>query len=228
MSEFANAASRRSLLIAGAAATLLAALPATRLVARPISTTSLETSKGKTMSYLTLKDGTQIFYKDWGTGQPIVFHHGWPLSGDDWDNQMLFFLATGLPRDRPRPPRPRPLDPDRQRQRHGHLRRRRRRAGGGARPARTRSMSAIRPAAAKWPATSPATAPGPRRQGGADRRRAAGHAQDAQPTPAARRSRCSTASARRSRPTARSSTSMSPSRSLLRLQPAGREGLARA
>ena len=96
MSEFVNTASRRSLLIAGAAtATFLAALPATRLVARPISTPSLETSKGNNMSYLTMKDGTQIFYKDWGTGQPIVFHHGWPLSGDDWDNQMLFFLAKG-------------------------------------------------------------------------------------------------------------------------------------
>src|ERR1700749_990511 len=41
------------------------------------------------------KDGTEIFYKDWGTGQPIVFHHGWPLSSDDWDSQMLFFLAQG-------------------------------------------------------------------------------------------------------------------------------------
>lgn len=41
------------------------------------------------------KDGTTIFYKDWGTGQPIVFHHGWPLSADDWDAQMLFFLAQG-------------------------------------------------------------------------------------------------------------------------------------
>jgi len=40
-------------------------------------------------------DGTQIFYKDWGTGQPVVFHHGWPLSSDDWDAQMMFFLARG-------------------------------------------------------------------------------------------------------------------------------------
>lgn len=42
-------------------------------------------------------DGTEIFYKDWGStdAQPIVFHHGWPLSGDDWDNQMLFFLSKG-------------------------------------------------------------------------------------------------------------------------------------
>ena len=47
------------------------------------------------MSTITTKDGTQIFYKDWGTGQPIVFHHGWPLSSDDWDAQMLFFLAQG-------------------------------------------------------------------------------------------------------------------------------------
>ena len=46
-------------------------------------------------STLTTKDGVQIFYKDWGTGQPIVFHHGWPLSADDWDAQMLFFLAKG-------------------------------------------------------------------------------------------------------------------------------------
>jgi len=43
----------------------------------------------------TTKDGTQIYYKDWGRGQPVVFHHGWPLSTDDWDAQMLFFLAQG-------------------------------------------------------------------------------------------------------------------------------------
>jgi non-heme chloroperoxidase len=48
------------------------------------------------MSKITVKDGTEIYYKDWGTGQPIVFHHGWPLSGDDWDAQMMFFLAQGF------------------------------------------------------------------------------------------------------------------------------------
>jgi non-heme chloroperoxidase len=47
------------------------------------------------MGMITTADGTEIFYKDWGTGQPIVFSHGWPLSSDDWDTQMLFFLAHG-------------------------------------------------------------------------------------------------------------------------------------
>lgn len=47
------------------------------------------------MSSIKLKDGTEMYYKDWGTGQPLVFHHGWPLSGDDWDAQMIFFLNKG-------------------------------------------------------------------------------------------------------------------------------------
>src|SRR5712692_2821570 len=47
------------------------------------------------MSTVTTKDGVEIFYKDWGRGQPIVFHHGWPLSGDDWDTQMLYFVEKG-------------------------------------------------------------------------------------------------------------------------------------
>jgi non-heme chloroperoxidase len=47
------------------------------------------------MPTVTTKDGVEIFYKDWGSGQPIVFSHGWPLSGDDWDPQMLFFLSKG-------------------------------------------------------------------------------------------------------------------------------------
>ena len=47
------------------------------------------------MATITTKDGTQIFYKDWGKGQPIVFSHGWPLTADDWDGQMLFFGQRG-------------------------------------------------------------------------------------------------------------------------------------
>ncbi|MBZ9813975.1 alpha/beta hydrolase [Mesorhizobium sp. CA15] len=54
-----------------------------------------QTKSGSGSGTITTKDGTQIFYKDWGTGQPVVFHHGWPLSSDDWDAQMLFFLAQG-------------------------------------------------------------------------------------------------------------------------------------
>jgi non-heme chloroperoxidase len=51
-----------------------------------------------TMAHVTTRDGVDIFYKDWGpkTAQPIMFHHGWPLSSDDWDAQMLFFLQNGF------------------------------------------------------------------------------------------------------------------------------------
>ncbi|HEV2594570.1 MAG TPA: alpha/beta hydrolase [Sphingomicrobium sp.] len=49
------------------------------------------------MPFITTRDGTEIFYKDWGPrdAQPIVFHHGWPLSADDWDNQLMFFMGQG-------------------------------------------------------------------------------------------------------------------------------------
>ena len=47
------------------------------------------------MSFVKTTDGVEIYYKDWGKGQPIVFSHGWPLSADDWDTQMLFFLNRG-------------------------------------------------------------------------------------------------------------------------------------
>ena len=48
------------------------------------------------MATFTTKDSTQLFYKDWGTGRPLFFHHGWPLSADDWDAQMMFFLEKGF------------------------------------------------------------------------------------------------------------------------------------
>ncbi len=47
------------------------------------------------MPYVTTQDATEIYFKDWGSGQPIVFHHGWPLSSDDWDAQMMFFVLRG-------------------------------------------------------------------------------------------------------------------------------------
>jgi non-heme chloroperoxidase len=65
----------------------------------PATNSASQTSaQGNThMSTITTKDGNQLYYKDWGPkdAQPIVFHHGWPLTADDWDNQMLFFLSEG-------------------------------------------------------------------------------------------------------------------------------------
>jgi non-heme chloroperoxidase len=48
------------------------------------------------MSMFTTKGGTELFYKDWGKGQPLFFHHGWPLTADDWDAQMMFFIERGF------------------------------------------------------------------------------------------------------------------------------------
>jgi non-heme chloroperoxidase len=61
--------------------------------------TSLQTSKGDhpmTTGIVNTPDGTEIFYKDWGEGRPLVFHHGWPLTSDEWDAQILFFLEKGF------------------------------------------------------------------------------------------------------------------------------------
>ncbi|RWY79109.1 alpha/beta hydrolase [Rhizobium leguminosarum] len=91
--------SRRQVLLTGAASSLALAL-ALAMPALASQTNNSRSSKGieqMTTSFVTTKDGVEIFFKDWGPkdAQPIVFHHGWPLSSDDWDAQMLFFVANG-------------------------------------------------------------------------------------------------------------------------------------
>ncbi|SCB37457.1 non-heme chloroperoxidase [Rhizobium lusitanum] len=83
--------SRRDTLLAGAA------LTASFAIGMPQETqAAAKTKKGnRHMSFVTTKDGTKIAYKDWGKGQPILFSHGWPLSSDAWDAQMLYFGMNG-------------------------------------------------------------------------------------------------------------------------------------
>ena len=134
------------------------------------------------MSTITTKDGIEIFYKDWGpkNAQPIVFHHGWPLSADDWDTQMLYFLDKGyrvIAHDRRGHGRSTQVE---RRSRHGSLRRRRRRRRRASRPEERRPYRPLdrrRRGDALRRAARPAA--GPRRQAGADRRRAADHGEDA-------------------------------------------------
>ena len=96
MNQARTEASRRRIMGAGLGIVAAGALPFTPSAhaAPPASPgPAARTTMGS--STFAVKDGTQIYYKDWGSGQPIVFHHGWPLSSDEWDAQMLFFLANG-------------------------------------------------------------------------------------------------------------------------------------
>ena len=96
MSHQNEQASRRGFMTASLGLGVAAALPVSQSAqAAPAQSQSLSGAKTMSSSTITTKDGAQIFYKDWGAGQPIVFHHGWPLSSDDWDAQMLFFLGQG-------------------------------------------------------------------------------------------------------------------------------------
>jgi non-heme chloroperoxidase len=91
--------SRRSVLAGAAGVVAASALgPFAGGTAAAAEISASQHSRGRTMSTITTRDGTNIFYKDWGPrdAQPVVFHHGWPLSADDWDNQMLFFLSKGF------------------------------------------------------------------------------------------------------------------------------------
>jgi non-heme chloroperoxidase len=90
-----NSLSRRQTLIASAAISLAAATPV--FAADQSNSNQTKGARSMTEDFITTKDGVEIFYKDWGPkdAQPIVFHHGWPLSSDDWDAQMLFFVEKG-------------------------------------------------------------------------------------------------------------------------------------
>ena len=94
--DFSLPLSRRQTLIAGAAASLVMAAPS--LAAQKQSQITHNGEVRMTDGFVKTKDGVNIYYKDWGpkNAQPIAFHHGWPLSSDDWDAQMLFFLAHGF------------------------------------------------------------------------------------------------------------------------------------
>lgn len=89
--------SRRKVMIgagAAAAASVAAPLLASAATTKGQAGHSSNATRKQSGKIVT-KDGVEIFYKDWGSGQPIVFSHGWPLSSDDWDAQMLFFLSHG-------------------------------------------------------------------------------------------------------------------------------------
>ncbi|PZU88857.1 MAG: alpha/beta hydrolase [Shinella sp.] len=99
MTDQINRTTRRRVLIAGMGLAASTAIPPFIDLAKASAATHSNQKEINIMtsSTITTKDGTQIFYKDWGPkdAQPIVFHHGWPLSSDDWDAQMLFFLQQG-------------------------------------------------------------------------------------------------------------------------------------
>ena len=129
------------------------------------------------MATIKVKDGAEIYYKDWGTGQPIVFSHGWPLTRGRLGRADAVLRAAGLSRDRARPARTWALEPDVGRQRYGHVRGR---SGGAIRSARSEGRDH---GGAFHRRRRSRTLSGPprqqtRRQGRADQRRAAADVED--------------------------------------------------
>ena len=89
--------SRRKVLATALMYAISVSLRSTSVAGKETKVSTLGAQRTDPMTYVTTKDAAQIFYKDWGpkTAQPIVFHHGWPLSSDDWETQMLFFVGKG-------------------------------------------------------------------------------------------------------------------------------------
>lgn len=94
---FSVGGSRRDVLLAGLISTVAAGLPRASAASRKQKLSSSPSIKGtETMSTITTKDGTEIYYKDWGKGPVVTFSHGWPLNSDAWDGQMLFLAHNGF------------------------------------------------------------------------------------------------------------------------------------